>query len=213
MSNRKCCIIQCNYNKQFICGDPDSNPIGIGELGCNDPIKLPEITYSNIIYNGYLSEFSSEFESELLQNKSIQSPSLSIRKKFTDVNILLIPGVLRQKIETKFPADCTSIYREIFNYHPFNRKSMNGPHVYIMLNSDSNHFKIGNSKNPAHRERTLQAQEPCIHLIKFWPAHISIEKELHSIYKSKRIRGEWFDLSLTDLMDIRDFMKNNYPTC
>ena len=79
-------------------------------------------------------------------------------------------------------------------------------YVYLMLNSKSNLVKIGQSRNPSFREKTLQSEEPEIEMIAFWKASKNVEKELHNIYSNKRERGEWFRLSLKDLKDIKEFM-------
>lgn len=65
--------------------------------------------------------------------------------------------------------------------------------TYLMYDSNTNFTKIGKSKNPQQRERTLQAEKPTISL--FAISEKDVEKELHQKYASRRIRGEWFDLS------------------
>lgn len=82
-------------------------------------------------------------------------------------------------------------------------------YVYLQLNSD-NYTKIGRSKNPIYREATLQSKEPDIKLISYWEAPSSIEKELHKEFFSKRIRGEWFDLIMSDYSKIKERMKEYY---
>lgn len=78
--------------------------------------------------------------------------------------------------------------------------------VYLMLNFKSNLIKIGQSRKPSYREKTLQSEEPEIEMIAFWKAPKKVEKELHNIYSNKRERGEWFRLSLKDLKDIKELM-------
>lgn len=80
--------------------------------------------------------------------------------------------------------------------------------VYLMVNTDTSLIKIGTSKNPLYRERTLQSQEPVVHLIAKWNCSKEIEKRLHERYKHKRIRGEWFRLDLNDLKEIEIFMSS-----
>lgn len=81
--------------------------------------------------------------------------------------------------------------------------------VYLILNKRNNYIKIGRSKNPKTREKTLQSEEPTLKMIAVWEAENIVEKHLHQKYKSKRIRGEWFDLSLKDLVEISEYMTNN----
>jgi len=65
--------------------------------------------------------------------------------------------------------------------------------TYIMKDDNTGFYKIGKSINPKFREQTLQSEKPTIKIVKIWEKNI--EKELHNLYKSFRIRGEWFDLS------------------
>jgi len=79
--------------------------------------------------------------------------------------------------------------------------------IYLMLNLRNSLVKIGLSKNPNFREKTLQSEEPEIGLITFWKAPKQVERELHKQFKDKRQRGEWFKLSFSDLKTIKNQMK------
>lgn len=98
-------------------------------------------------------------------------------------------------------------YRDFFGGSFANKNSVGPQYVYLMINTNTSLFKIGTSKNPGYRERTLHSQEPVIHLIAQWYCSKSVEKALHLKYRSKRTRGEWFSLNIRDLMDIEIFMK------
>jgi hypothetical protein len=76
-----------------------------------------------------------------------------------------------------------------------------------MFNPQNGFTKIGRSKNPKFREKTLQGQEPNITILVEWNGPKSMEKELHIKFDSKRIRGEWFDLNVSDLIAIKDELK------
>jgi hypothetical protein len=69
--------------------------------------------------------------------------------------------------------------------------------VYLMRNNRNGYHKIGASKKPAVRERTLQSEDPDISLLvaKEFPDMFKRERELHREFKEKRLRGEWFDLA------------------
>ncbi len=54
--------------------------------------------------------------------------------------------------------------------------------------------KIGQSKNPKAREKTLQAEDPRLEMFFCCKADPSTEVRLHRIYDSLRVRGEWFNL-------------------
>lgn len=65
--------------------------------------------------------------------------------------------------------------------------------TYLMKNNNTKLYKIGYSKNPKHREKTLQSQEPSIKMVKIW--NKNIERKLHKLYSEYRVRGEWFNLT------------------
>lgn len=66
--------------------------------------------------------------------------------------------------------------------------------VYLMKNSRNGHYKIGLSVHPEFRERTLQSQEPEVHLVWKIEGEKSDERHLHEKFGDRRLRGEWFDL-------------------
>jgi Meiotically up-regulated gene 113 len=101
------------------------------------------------------------------------------------------------------PAD---FYRTFFNNNYKNENMENLDYVYLMVNNDTGYIKIGTSRNPRHREKTLHSQEPKIFIIAKWRCEKKVEKELHEKFKAKRIRGEWFNLQLIDLKRIQEFM-------
>jgi len=74
--------------------------------------------------------------------------------------------------------------------------------IYLMRDASTGYIKIGRSKDPKYRESTLQSQKPTIELITFWQGSINTEKQLHEKYADKRIRGEWFSLSKSDVSAI-----------
>lgn len=75
--------------------------------------------------------------------------------------------------------------------------------VYLMLDESTGLVKIGRSKNPNVREQTLLSRSPSIRLLWHTSAYPSEEKFLHRLYKSVRVRGEWFDLSDNDIENIK----------
>lgn len=76
------------------------------------------------------------------------------------------------------------------------KKSKKG---YLYLFSHTNGLtKIGFSSNPQRREKTLQAEDPRIHMLCARKGTLQQERRLHRIFSKKRIRGEWFDLTEQD---------------
>jgi hypothetical protein len=70
----------------------------------------------------------------------------------------------------------------------------------------ANYYKIGHSKNPSNRRATIQTHNPldvkiCA-LYKTMDA-LLYEKQLHALFYDKRSRGEWFELTEADLIDLK----------
>lgn len=78
--------------------------------------------------------------------------------------------------------------------------------TYLMKNKRNGLYKIGKSTNPKARERTLQSQEPETEFVKIWDN--DIEKTIQNHYEKQRVRGEWFDLTKTQIQYIckKDWM-------
>jgi hypothetical protein len=89
------------------------------------------------------------------------------------------------------------------------RKSKFDCFVYLMEDLRNKSFKIGKSKTPGKRERTLQSEAPEIVMRFSIPADELHEKKLHEHFSGKRKRGEWFELSNDDLVWIMKYMKTN----
>jgi len=81
------------------------------------------------------------------------------------------------------------------------KKSMVKPtyHLYLMQNMRNNYYKIGKSTDPKFREKTLQSEEPEVKLIEIWENFGNLEKVIHKKLNSKRLRGEWFELTDSDI--------------
>lgn len=85
-------------------------------------------------------------------------------------------------------------------------------YVYLMRDQSNNYYKIGMSKTPEYRERTLQSEKPTIDMIcnKRLPSlkiAKAFEKALHNAFADKRIRGEWFNLNEIDVAEIVESLK------
>lgn len=79
--------------------------------------------------------------------------------------------------------------------------------LYLMEDLTNNLNKIGISNKPQFREKTLQSEKPQIVIVatKQYPSRkiaLSFEKALHELYKEKRVRGEWFNLSDNERIEI-----------
>jgi hypothetical protein len=89
------------------------------------------------------------------------------------------------------------------------RKSRFQTFVYLMEDARNGAFKIGRSRSPGKRERTLQSEAPGITLRFSIPADEADERHLQVQFASKRLRGEWFSLTPDDLLQVIQFLKAN----
>ncbi len=83
--------------------------------------------------------------------------------------------------------------------------------VYLMVDTTNSYYKIGISNSPKYREKTLQSEKPTIELIcskSFINRKmcLTIEQQLHKTFESKRIRGEWFNLSNNDVEKVKSVL-------
>jgi len=89
------------------------------------------------------------------------------------------------------------------------RRSRFTTFVYLMEDPRNGAFKIGRSKTPGLRERTLQSEVPETLLRFSIPAEERHEKELHALFEHRRIRGEWFGLTAKEILEVIAFLKKN----
>lgn len=81
--------------------------------------------------------------------------------------------------------------------------------VYFILNKEVNHIKIGYSKNPKQRLKSLQTSSSCkLEMIHTIEGDISIEKFLHKQFKKIHIYNEWFHYD-NSIIDFINFLKLN----
>jgi hypothetical protein len=126
-------------------------------------------------------------------------------KPFEGKNAVMISPSKRGIIKVDM-IDKVEFYRNIFHNNYNAAEGKVGEFIYLMVNSRTSLIKIGFSRNPGYRERTLHSQEPEITLVACWEGTRKTESELHSYFKAKRIRGEWFRLTLADLFKIEEKM-------
>lgn len=91
-------------------------------------------------------------------------------------------------------------------YAPRQKRTKNGKratdgYVYL-LEAVGGFFKIGKTVNPKSRKRTFGVKLPMAvefkHVIHTDDMH-KLEKALHQLFADKRVRGEFFDLTLADV--------------
>ena len=122
--------------------------------------------------------------------------------------ILILEMVFNYEVDLISDKSFSFQYRiENKRYAPVKeKKKQKKGFVYLMLDTANSFYKIGFTKNkPKYRETTLQSQKPTIKLINKWEGTMRQEKELHSLFFRKRIRGEWFDLKKEDVDFISEY--------
>ena len=82
--------------------------------------------------------------------------------------------------------------------------------IYLIKDRRTNLIKIGRSSDPHLRLKTLIRQDTLLpeindfSLIFYWEDYAWKEGSLHRHFKDKRVRGEWFDLSETDINEVHN---------
>jgi len=79
--------------------------------------------------------------------------------------------------------------------------------IYLIKDNDTGFHKIGKSINPLQRLKQLKLQPMLLPkpfdfvLVDAWYCLATEELKLHTYFRKKRVRGEWFDLDEQDLLD------------
>lgn len=128
-------------------------------------------------------------------------------KKFEGKNVTML-STAPKGVKNIILFDRVEYYRNFFGRNYSLIKSEGKDYTYLMLNDDTGLIKIGRSNNPKHREKTLQFQEPMVHMIACWETPKSLETDLHKLFKDKRVRGEWFRLTMANLKKLEEYMKS-----
>jgi hypothetical protein len=154
------------------------------------------------LYNGYINAFRTFFENQGITTVTATDKKAMLKKIGTGGIFFDPAGViyLRDIKEIDF-------YTQLFSFDKVGFKpKLEAKYVYLIFNQQNGYFKIGRSKDPLKREKTLQAEEPEVALLKIWEAEPSFEKYLHKKYTTFRKRGEWFALTFKELYEIKDLM-------
>lgn len=75
--------------------------------------------------------------------------------------------------------------------------------IYLIHDKGSNAYKIGVSTNPEKRMKSIKSASAHAELLFYLDGDEYNEKFLHDKFTSKRIRGEWFNLSTEDVEYIK----------
>lgn len=162
---------------------------------------VDKFPFENLVrlYNTYIDQMRSVFSQEGIEVIT-QADIDQIRSKYGR------GGTLAAKAPCVYLRTLTEkeLYRELFSfdYSSFAIED-DKKYVYLIHSQSNGYFKIGYSKNPLKREKTLQAEEPDISLLKIWEGDGALEKSLHQKYSHLRVRGEWFELTIRELFELK----------
>jgi hypothetical protein len=87
-------------------------------------------------------------------------------------------------------------------------KPPNPSFIYLVLDERTGCIKIGRSKTPSARERTLQSENPAHRMLFVHPADADLERHLHRQFAEYQVRGEWFRLSEAQIESIKRLLRN-----
>jgi hypothetical protein len=82
-------------------------------------------------------------------------------------------------------------------------------YIYV-IRDDESHYKIGLSTNPAARLRQLNGGSPyplAFEILEPCKDIYRVEAKLHEQFANRRLKGEWFALTESDLEEIRHALK------
>ena len=152
-------------------------------------VKLLNQTDIDICSVGYVyknKEYSFPF---FLDGNSYLEKYINTKDDFYKKEIFkILYSKLKNKVylnDKKFDIQINRIINEI--------KTTTTYKTYIIKDYNTGFYKIGKSRNPKIREKTLQSENPNIAIVKVF--NEDIEKILHDSYKENRLRGEWFNLN------------------
>jgi predicted GIY-YIG superfamily endonuclease len=135
-----------------------------------------------------------------------------LEKIFNDIKITLDNYDLLKERLIVLNLEAKKLIKE--NNIPFkkviNSKKSIG-YVYVMECKRVGYFKIGYTNNISSRLKQLKTANPTIQITYYQKVNNMFELEtfLHERFKNKKVKGEWFDLTNAEIVDIIDFLDKN----
>jgi hypothetical protein len=134
-------------------------------------------------------DFSGILNKSNIKNKDRIRMILEVNENITTSDLCKMTGIQKRSVQ-RYRKSLNKVYKS-----PVKEQSLINKYskTYLIKNKRNGLYKIGRSKDPESREKTLQSEEPNIIIVKVWDKNI--ESELHKMYAKQRLRGEWFELS------------------
>lgn len=123
----------------------------------------------------------------------------------------LQPYLVLATVANRLEVSVATLYRVGLKAEKRNPKDIfkAGPKVYMMRDGLSGTYKIGFTKNCPHRRCAyLGTGNPRISLLTVWYAPREVERAIHAKFRSKRLSGEWFEFSPSDVCELESFMQS-----
>ena len=109
-------------------------------------------------------------------------------------------------IESSFNVKFNGLFKNLGPCHEYAMvRSEEKRYTYIVTDS-SGMYKIGSAYDTKQRVKSLATGNPTLSVVLVIDG--DVEKELHGMFESQRVKGEWFGLHAKDIEYIRD----NYKT-
>lgn len=121
-----------------------------------------------------------------------------------------MPSCYEQRYGEKLPGQYETPEYKVIGDTP--KKSKTGGYVYLIMEENNGTFKIGMTIDPKNRFKSLKRDvKSNLHIIHIKQMQSAKDMELeekywHRVFASKRLHGEWFDLSQ---QEVEIFI--NYP--
>jgi len=90
--------------------------------------------------------------------------------------------------------------------------SVQPTNVYVMIDKNTGLYKIGRSRKPSAREKTLQSEKPTIEMLFYNSGFHFDEVALHRKFADKQVRGEWFKLDADDISEVKSYFADKEDT-
>lgn len=138
-------------------------------------------------------------------NKVLGENSTEVRDKF-EVEIIKGEKFYYQK-RLRDEAEKRKNYSESRRSNR-NKCDNDNVHIYLILNKETNHVKIGSSVNPNRRLIELSQKAECELICYTEKTKQKAESHLHEKYKENRVFNEWYDI-YDILEEVKTYMTND----
>lgn len=102
-------------------------------------------------------------------------------------------------------------YPLVKDYSQIRQRKESSRYLYVFYSPLTGFSKIGRATDKYTRQKSIETSQGCkIYEIMYWEPEVNydesveyLEKWLHDFYKEKKVRGEWFSLSISDFIQIQ----------